>query len=375
MKKQISNSEKIIQDLLNIADIKINGNQPWDIRVHNNQFYDEVLKHGSLGLGEAYMNEWWECDQIDELFTRILKSNLQKFVKRNTSLLLNLFKFRLFNPQNRNKSRKSIVRHYDLGDDLYRCMLDKNMMYSCGYWKDTNDLDEAQEAKNKIICEKLFLKEGMDVLDIGCGWGGFAIYAAKHYGVKVIGVTLSENQIKESIKRAHGLNVEFRLQDYRDITGSFDRIVSIGMFEHVGERNHRTFMKKTHNLLKNGGLQMLHTIGGNFSNHSIDPWINMYIFPNANIPSASQIANSIDNLFVIEDWHNFGTDYDKTLLAWHKNFTMNWDELKEKYDERFYRMWTYYLLLSAGTFRSRYNQLWQIVLSKGVFEGGYKRIV
>ena len=204
----------------------------------------------------------------------------------------------------------------------------------------------------------------MKVLDIGCGWGGFAKYAAEKYGANIHGITVSREQVEFANKFCQGLDVKIELKDYRDLNEKFDRIVSIGMFEHVGYRNYRTFMKVVQRCLKAEGLFLLHTIAGNTSGKSTDPWINKYIFPRSMLPSAKQITAAAEGLFVLEDWHSFGQYYDKTLMAWYNNFTKNWTKLKYTYDERFYRMWTYYLLSCAGSFRARRNQLWQVVFSK-----------
>ena len=264
--------------------------------------------------------------------------------------------------------------HYDKGNDLYKAMLDKRLTYTCGYWKKAKTLDQAQEAKLDLVCKKLNLKPGQKILDIGCGWGSFAKYAAEKYKVKVVGITVSKEQIAFAKKLCKGLPIEIRLQDYRDIREKFDHIVSLGMFEHVGVKNYRKYMKVVHRCLKDDGLFLLHTIGRNKSLTTSDPWAEKYIFPNSMLPSIKQIGESIEELFVMEDWHNFGTDYDKTLMAWFTNFRKNWNKIKKNYDERFYRMWKYYLLASAGLFRARKGQLWQIVLSKKGVPKGYNSI-
>ncbi len=248
-------------------------------------------------------------------------------------------------------------------------MLDSRMAYSCGYWKDAKTLDAAQEAKLDLICQKIGLQKAMRVLDIGCGWGSFAKFAAQKYGAHVVGITISKEQARFAKNDCKGLQVEIRLQDYRNLRERFDRIVSVGMFEHVGCKNYRTYLRVAHRNLARGGLFLLHTIGCSRSVKSTDPWIDKYIFPNSMLPSARQITTAAEGLFILEDWHNFGPDYDKTLMAWHKNFTRNWDKIKDKYDDRFLRMWRFYLLSCAATFRSRRNQLWQVVFSKGGVDG------
>ncbi len=361
-----------IRNLLSTADIRVDGNRPWDIRVHEPRLYARILAGGSLALGESYMDGWWDCKRLDQFFDRILTAHLHKKVRKG--LFWNALKARTINLQRGSRAYVIGRRHYDLGNELYACMLDKHMTYSCGYWKNARTLDEAQEAKLELCCRKLGLQRGMRVLDIGCGWGSFAKYAAEKYGVRVVGITVSKEQVTLARKRCKGLPVEIRLQDYRKLNGRFDRIVSIGMIEHVGYKNYRTYMHITHQCLKQNGLFLLHTIGGNTSVSSADPWIGKYIFPNSMLPSAKQIVAAAEGLFVLEDWHSFGADYDRTLLAWHENFTRSRKRLEGKYDERFCRMWTYYLLSCAGTFRARENQVWQIVLSRGGVRGGYDRV-
>lgn len=326
--------------------------------------FDRTLAYGSLGFGESYMDGWWDCEALDQLLTRVFLSDIDKKV-RNWRTLAYALTARVRNAQRKSKAFEIGERHYDVGNDLYKHMLDPRMVYTCGYWKDATDLASAQEAKLDLVCRKIGLTSGMRVLDIGCGWGSFVIYAAQKYGAEIVGITVSKEQLALATQRAEGLPVELRLQDYRDVTGTFDRIVSLGMFEHIGYKNYRTYMQVAHRLLPEEGLFLLHTIGGNKSVHATDPWIEKYIFPNSMLPSIAQIGASIEGLFVMEDWHNFGTDYDKTLQQWYANVERAWPELADHYGERFHRMWCFYLLSSAATFRTRKNQLWQIVLSKG----------
>ena len=366
--------KKTIQELLAVAGIAMEGKAPYDIRVHNPKFFKRVIEEGSLGLGEAYMDGWWDCEALDEFFMRILRANLEKTVKGNFKILWTAFRARFFNLQTKKLSKNLIVQHYNVGNDLYEKMLDKNMMYSCGFWENADNLDEAQENKLELICQKLKLEPGMKVLDIGCGWGGFAAYAAKNHHVEVVGITLSEEQAKLAKQRCKGLPVEIRLQDYRDVDEPFDRILSIGMMEHVGAKNHRAYMEVVNRNLKDNGITLLHTIGNNESFEFTDPWIDKYIFPNSLIPSAAQLTKAMEGKLLIEDWHNFGLHYDYTLMAWLSRFKAAWSELRNRYDDRFYRMWEYYLNCCAGSFRARKNQLWQIVMVKDTFQGDYKAV-
>ena len=359
-----------IENLLSIADVQINGGRPWDIQVYNEKLYQRVMAQGSLGLGEAYMEGWWDCERLDEFICKIFKAKLDEKIKPLTEIF-SLFKAKICNLQSPSSCFIDCQHHYDIGNDLYQRMLDKNRIYSCGYWKNASCLDEAQEKKLDLVCRKLLIKPGMRVLDIGCGWGGTAKFIAEHYHADVVGITVSEKQANFAKKLCHGLPVDIRLEDYRSLNGVFDRIVSLGMIEHVGYKNYRTFMRVARRCLKENGIFVLQTIGGNQSVKKTDPWISRYIFPNSLLPSAKQINDAIENIFILEDWHNFGPDYDKTLMHWFKNFQNNWNDLKDKYGERFYRMWKFYLLACAGTFRARVNQLWQIVLSPEGVPGGY----
>lgn len=364
----------LVQNLLNSADIKINGSRPWDIKVNNEEFYHRVLTEGSLGLGESYMDSWWDAESLEEFFFHIFVSDLDKKVAKNWKDFVLPAINNIINPQSKDKAFIIGEKHYDLGNDLYQAMLDKRMTYSCAYWENASNLDEAQEAKLDLICRKLGLHAGQNILDIGGGWGSFAKFAAEKYGVNVTVITVSKEQINLGQRLCEGLPVNFLLQDYRDIQGKFDHIVSIGMIEHVGVQNYEDYMEIVKEHLSDTGLFLLHTIGGNKSVIGNDPWINKYIFPNSMLPSAKQLTRSFEGIFVMEDWHNFGYNYYKTIMAWFNNFHNNYPSLMEKYDERFYRMWKYYLLSCAGSFKARKNQLWQIVLSKKGVKEGYKSI-
>ncbi|WP_299703285.1 cyclopropane fatty acyl phospholipid synthase [uncultured Pontibacter sp.] len=353
-----------VTDMLATAGIKVNGPAPWDLQVHDDRFYKRVLSQGSLGLGEAYMDGWWDCDRIDEFVFRVIRADLYRQAKFGWKTILEVLLAKVVNLQPKGKAARNAQRHYDIGNGLYQRMLDKRLVYSCAYWKDATTLDQAQKHKLDLVCRKLRLRPRQRVLDIGCGWGSFAKYAAERYGVEVVGVTVSKEQAALASELCKGLPIEIRLQDYRDVREQFDHVVSIGMAEHVGYRNHRTYMQTAARCLKDDGLFLLHTIGVNFSKTSPDPFIDKYIFPNCLIPSLRQLSAAMEHIFVVEDLHNFGPDYDRTLMAWHHNFNQHWPELQGEYEERFYRMWNYYLLSSAGSFRSRNNQLWQFVLSK-----------
>lgn len=372
-KTRAANKHKI-QSLLELADIQINGSRPWDIQVLDERLYSRLIRHGSLGLGEAYMDGWWEADAIDQFFYRVLCSGLQNNHTIRPLDVLGYLGALLTNLQDPTTVYSNIKHHYDIGNDLYRAMLDDRMTYTCAYWDEARNLDEAQQAKLEMVCRKLDLRQGQRILDIGCGWGSFAKYAAENYGVSVVGITISKMQVELGRSLCKGLPVEIRLQDYRELNEKFDHIVSLGMMEHVGYKNYRTYMETVSRSLADDGVFLLQTIGSNISVHKTDPWINKYIFPNSMLPSIKQIGQAIEGRFVMEDWHSFGSHYDKTLLAWFRNFDSHWDSLKSNYPARFYRMWKYYLLSCAGAFRSRDLQLWQIVLSKRGLKGGFSTL-
>ncbi len=357
---------RVLQELVEEVGVRFNGNAPWDIRVHDPQLYNRILRKGSLGFGEAYMEGLWDCPALDELFTRLLSLNIeQKLRNRKWARLLGtLIHQRLFNLQSSSRAYQVGERHYDIGNDVFEAMLDSSMSYSCGYWHNADTLEQAQWNKLEMVCRKLELKPGERLLDIGCGWGGLAHHAAKYYDVEVEAVTISKEQRKFAQERCAGLPVTINLKDYRELSGSFDKAVSIGMFEHVGPKNYAAYFDIILRVLKEKGLFLLHTIGIYKTIRSTDAWINKYIFPNGKLPSAKEISSALNGRFLIEDWHNFGQDYDRTLMAWWERFNRAWPGLAEKYDERFYRMWRYYLACCAGLFRSRQGQLWQLVLSK-----------
>lgn len=366
--------KQFIEKLLKEADVLIDGPRPWDIQVHNEELYARILRGGSLAFGESYMDGWWDAENLDETMTKIFNANLTKKLRLSPAAVRAYLHAVLTNQSRAAKAFEVGEKHYDIGNDLFERMLDKRMAYTCGYWKNAQSLDQAQEHKLDLICKKINIKPGQRILDIGCGWGSFAKYAAEHYGASVVGITISKEQVALARERCVGHDVEIRLQDYRDVDEQFDHIISIGMFEHVGYKNYRTYLEIVHRCLKDNGLFLLHTIGGNTSVTHTDPWIDKYIFANSMLPSIKQISNAAEKLFVIEDWHNFGTDYDKTLMAWYDNFISHWDEINDTYSERFFRMWEFYLLTCAGSFRSRKNQLWQIVMSKNGVLGGYTSI-
>ncbi|MCK5004970.1 MAG: cyclopropane fatty acyl phospholipid synthase [Candidatus Aminicenantes bacterium] len=367
--------KKIVESLLASTDIKINGQRPWDIQIHEEKLYQRILRHGYLGLGESYMDGWWDAENLDQLFQKLLANHAEEKIKGLAMTFIST-RAKLLNIQKKKRAYRIGEKHYDLGNDLFKLMLDKGMNYSCAYWKGAEDLDQAQEAKLDLICRKIGLEPGMKVLDIGCGWGGFAKYAAEKYKAEIVGITVSTEQANLAREVCTNFPVEIRLQDYRSLKEKFNRIISIGMFEHVGYKNYRAFMQVVFDCLHDDGLFLLQTIGNNLETVIGDSWMDKYIFPDSMTPSPTHITRAVERLFIIEDWHNFGADYDRTLMAWYNNFNRNWELISRnrKYDTRFYRMWKYYLLSCAGSSRSRKFQLWQIVFSKKGIPGGYESI-
>lgn len=346
------------------AGITVNGSAPWDIQVHREALFPRVLAGGSLALGESYMDGWWDVPALDQAIVKILEARLEEKVKRDLRATLVALRCRFTNPGAVRRAYEIGERHYNLGNDLFRLMLDERMVYSCGYWHTAQNVDEAQEAKLDLICRKLELRQGMTLLDIGCGWGSLLKYAAEKYGISGLGVTVSREQAEFATEQCRGLPVTIKLQDYRTLEGTFDRVASVGMVEHVGWKNYSTFMEVAWRALKPGGLFLLHTIGTNRSEGGLDPWIERYIFPNSVLPSLARLTAAAEPYFVVEDVHSFGPYYDRTLMAWEERFREGWPRISERYGDRFYRMWRYYLLACAATFRVRGIQLWQVLLGK-----------
>ncbi|XP_037030672.1 cyclopropane-fatty-acyl-phospholipid synthase-like [Bradysia coprophila] len=359
--------------LLNTSGAGPSGKAPHNIVIHNDWLFHRLMYDATLGFGEAYVEGWWDCEKLDEFYYKCFMADVYRKMLLPWDHLIYYLKFHAFNLQTLGRSREVADKHYDTGNHLFKSFLDKNMIYSCAYWKDAKNLDEAQLHKMDLICRKLKLKPGMRVLDLGCGWGGLCKFLAEKYNVEVVGVTNSKEGAEDARVRCKGLKVEIRVHDYREVNEVFDRIVIVGFFEHVGRKNYRSFFKLAHRCLTDDGIFLLHTIGhDNDSTPPMELFLEKYIFPNAIMPNHKDIPKAIDNLFCIEDWHNFGPDYDKTLVAWNDNFVKNWTTISHMYEnpEATYRMWTYYFLMCAGLFRARRGQLWQIVLTKGL-EGGY----
>lgn len=368
-----------LQAVLHAADVQLDGEQAWDLRVSTpaarRALIDAVLSRGSLGLGDAYVDGLWECEALDQLFTRLLLAQADRRLGQGDRLSAALRPLRdqLFNLQSLRRSTTVARRHYDIHPEVYAVMLDPWWQYSCGYWEQATSLDQAQEHKLRLICDKLDLRPGLRLLDIGCGWGGLAAYAALHHGVEVVGITLSAEQLRLARSHWGDLPLRFELCDYRQLDQlacePFDRVVSVGMYEHVGPRNARAFFAAVRQALRDDGLFLLHTIGYRCCSLHSDPWIDAHVFRHGRLPAPAELTAALERDWLIEDWHAFGPDYDRTLMAWHANVEAAWPGLAPALGnaaaaERFRRFWRYYLLCCAGFFRSRQGQLWQLVLSK-----------
>ena len=355
----------VCSDVLSAAGITINGSEPWDVTIHDERVWSRLLRDGTLGGGEAYVEGWWDSRALDQTIYRLQQMKVVDALRDNWMIVPHLVKARVLNLQAVRRAFGNGQRHYDIGNDLYEAMLDRRMVYTCALWSTgARTLDEAQDAKLELVCKKIGLRPGMRVLDLGCGWGGFAAYAAERYGVEVVGLTVSREQVRFAKERYAHLPIDIRLDDYRNATGRFDAVVSIGLMEHVGPKNYRAYMELVDRCLAPGGVAFVHTIAGNRARGQIDPWFDRYIFPNSALPSLVQLVTAMEGIFIVEDVHNIGEDYDPTLMAWCERFDAAWPELRARYDEAFRRMWRFYLLASAGSFRARAQQLLQIVMTR-----------
>ena len=367
-KKQTTRAERMVSELFARADIEINGDRPCDIQVNDERFYRRIIKDGTLGFGESYMKGWWDCDDIEELCARAIHGRIETAIRPSLGALVEVAFSLLLNLQSKSRTRVVAHQHYDLGNDFFGAMLDPSMQYSCAYFNGTTDLAAAQELKMELICKKLALQPGMRLLDIGCGWGGLAKFAAENHGCEVVGITISEEQKTYAEAHCKDLPVEIRLQDYRDVKGEFDAIASVGMLEHVGPKNYRRYMDLASHSLKPGGLFLCHTITANEPGIACDRFISRYIFANSAIPTAAQVLQAAEPYFVNEDMHNLGPYYVPTLRAWEAGFMRSREEFRQRYGEEFVRMWRLYLLSCSGAFRARSLQVFQFLFSAGGIE-------
>lgn len=357
--------EPLAERMLSAADVRLDGARPWDLRVRDPRFYRKAVVQGSIGFGESYMDGWWDTGDLEELFARIIRVGLDRDRQfAPVHLGYGLFT-RLFNNQTKSRARRVAERHYDFGNDLFFEFLGRYKNYSCGYYDGTDDLDEAQRRKMDLLCRKLGLRAGDRVLDVGGGWGEIARYMADHYGARVTSINISEEQMRFSREHCRGASVEIVKCDYRDLKGTYDKIAVIAMLTHVGHKNYRAFMEKAHACLAPGGTMIIESVGGNRSFSHIDPWIDRYIFPGALIPSVAQFGRAFEGLFVVEDWHNFGPHYVKTLRAWNDRLQQAWPRLKDRYGgDRTRRMFEFFFRMASAAFRERDLQHWHIVLTR-----------
>lgn len=373
-------SKDLFSAYLEKAGISINGSKPYDIRINDESMFKRVKFNPALAVGESYMKGEWDCDRLDELFDKICQNRLDQQFDDKWLITLSSLVNTLVNFQSHSRSKQVAEKHYNLGNEFYKDMLGKSMAYTCAYWKNAASLDEAQYNKFDLVCRKVHLKPGDNVLELGCGWGSMAKFMAEKYGCNVVAVNISTEQVRHARQICQNLPVKVYLADYRDdhlynpSQTRFDKVVSVGLCEHIGHKNYRHFIELVRRNIKDEGLFLLHTIGKNDSTSYVNPWINKYIFPNGILPSIKLLGAAFENLFVLEDFHNFGADYDKTLMAWYDNFIANWDKHKKSYDETFFRLWSYYLLSCAGGFRARSMHLWQMVLSPNGVPGGYESV-
>ena len=357
-------AQDLFVELLARADIQIGGSRPWDLQIHDERIWTRLLRDGTLGAGESYVDGWWDTPALDQFMDHILRARFDESLRENWTLVAQAVRARVLNLQSITRSFDNGQHHYDIGNDLYEPMLGGRLLYTCAYWHNATTLDEAQDAKLDLVCRKIGLRAGMRVLDLGCGWAGFAAFAAERYGVTVTGYTVSQEQVRWAKDHYPQLPIDIRLDDYRSATGTFDAVVSIGLMEHVGWKNYRGYMQLVDRLLAPGGVAFVHTIAGNTPRSHIEPWFDKYIFPNAVLPTLARLASAMEGIFIPEDVHNIGEDYDRTLMEWWRNFDAAWPTLRARYGDTFYRRWTYYLLSCAGAFRSRSQQLFQIVMTR-----------
>jgi len=363
--------ERRVRESLEKLGLEVGGGAPHDPQVHDKRFFQRIVSQGSLGLGESYMDGWWSCAQLDEFFFRLLRADLGQKARRPWREALAALRAKILNMQSPRRASRVANVHYDLSAEFFQTFLDQRMVYSCAYWKAADSLEQAQEDKLDLICRKLRLSSHDRLLDIGCGWGSFLKYACERHRCESVGVTISGPQASYARRDCAGLSITILECDYREIgsrhQGRFSKIVSIGMFEHVGPKNYRSFMRVVDDMLTDDGVFVLQTIGDNYSCLRCEPWLDKYIFPNGVAPSVEQIGKAIEGLFVMEDWHNFGPDYYRTLMSWYRNFkdrypSLNFDPPMGR--DKFFRMWEYFFASFGSAFKARHLQLWQMILSK-----------
>lgn len=364
-------AETFITKRLAEAGIVVGGHRAWDLQVKNKDCFWKMIREGNLGMGETYMKGWWNAKKLDELFFRLLKADTDTKPPWQWTHKLSSIPSLIVNMQTVARSKVVAEKHYNFGTEFFRSFLDPYMQYSCAVFEHHDNLAKAQERKMGLICKKINLQPNDHLLDVGCGWGGLMKFASQRTGCNATGINISKDQIMFAKEFCKDLPIDFQEMDYRKTTGKYSKAVSVGMFEHVGSKNHRTFMETIHKSLDDNGVFLLQTIGANEHQIASDQWITHYIFPNGHLPSLAEITKAAEGLFVIEDVHNIGPNYDKTLMSWHgclnkkiDESTSNTNENTPNVEEKQRRMWNYYLLSCAGAFRARNIQCWQIVFTK-----------
>jgi cyclopropane-fatty-acyl-phospholipid synthase len=379
-------SKNIVLKLFRLTDIRLGT----DITVHDDSFYNDLLKYKTLGFGESFMSAKIETPNLESLCIKLQRLNVLSIMDYlkilsfwNYLYLIfyvfwKIYNFILFNITNFNtilRSKKVAKVHYNLPDVLYTHMLDPTMLYSCGYFKDTNNLETAQTQKADLIITKLHISDGDEILEIGCGWGFIAARIANaNRNVNVTAITISSEQIKYCNQKYKLPNLRFILIDYRQIPeNSFNKIYSVGMFEHVGAKNYKDFFNITYKLLKDDGIMLLHTICKSKYNPISDPWFEKYIFPGGYLPSVAEISRNIElTNYSFADLQEFGYYYATTLQCWLDNFENTYSQFSHLFDDKFKRMWKLYLIFSKVGFNSGHIKLHQFVFTKSAV-GVYHR--
>ena len=359
--------ERTVRTALQQAGVCVGGGNPWDPVVHDPGFYARVARDGMLGLGDAYVDGWWDCADLPELFSRAIRGGLWERASRARPALVKRVKDAVLNRQSPGRAVRNVAAHYVRRNDLVLGMLDPWRAYSCAFFRDPADpaegLDAAQERKLGLVCDKLGLAPGHRFADVGCGWGSLLGFAAERRGVRGVGLTPAGTQAAY-VRERYGLTV--REQDYRQMTGTYDRVASVGMFEHVGRKNYRAYMEVVARCLAADGLFLLHCFGRPAAGvPPLDPWLDRHVFPGGCLPTLDQVHAAADGVLEAVHQDEWGRHYDPTLLAWAGNFEREAERtgLKQR-DGPTYRMWRYYLYTCAGAFRSGDVALWQVVFRK-----------